>query len=254
MKNLLNILVMVTLVAVPVFAQGEWTIIPNPDTQMHSLYSIAVTPNGTVHAGGGNGTYIRNAGSGFANQPLPAGNPYDIKCLFFVDDDIGYLGGENETISKTTDGGANWVEQREVFNGATIFDMYFWSPDSGIAGGDNTTILRTTDGQTWTEVYNNPAGGEIRSIKCIGPNEFLAGGWDENYQGILLRSEDNGLSWNVVDIGTTDYIKRIDGYNSNIYITTGGSPQMLKSSDRGNTFLAITVPATNGLTGNLCCN
>ncbi len=84
----------------------------------------------------------------FWQNPLPQGN--DLNEVCFVNENIGYVIGENNTYMKTIDGGDTWSYISFPTN-RTINGMYFIDANNGTAVGNYGTILKTTDGgQNWT--------------------------------------------------------------------------------------------------------
>ncbi len=85
-------------------------------------------------------------------------NLYDIE---FFDANIGWAVGDNGTVIKTTNGGANWIFMAnpthgsgKVLNNLSVVDantMYF-------VGGHATLIKTTNGGQSWIEIRNGPFG------------------------------------------------------------------------------------------------
>ena len=75
--------------------------------------------------GGSNWTSITNAGI----------NGYDAFSLFFLDENIGWIGSESEgggnyIVVHTADGGANWVTQ-DVPATEEIYSIFFWDINNG---------------------------------------------------------------------------------------------------------------------------
>ncbi|MFW0862621.1 MAG: T9SS type A sorting domain-containing protein [Candidatus Komeilibacteria bacterium] len=237
MKKLMITIVMAALVAMPVFVFAEWQVVPYAYTS--DLQSISATPNGTVHTVGWYGLYASGTLNGLDAQPYPEGTneATDWNVVRAINNDVIYIGGES--IVKSLDGGESWTEQFEFSTDDAVYDMDFWNPDSGIAGGDNLTILLYT-GSDWNIVYSIPDGGMIRSVKRIAYNTFLAGGWDQNYEGIMLRSDDGGSSWTEIELSTSDFVNGITSLNSTVYVA--GPNSIRKSTDNGLSFFSVPQP------------
>ncbi len=94
--------------------------------------------------------------------------PTSFNAIFFVDDNVGYMGGPWGLMGKTTDGGANWVTFG-VPDFEEIYDLFFISPDSGVVVGKPGMVRFTADGgNTWEEDPELTTLLAGRSIKKIG--------------------------------------------------------------------------------------
>jgi photosystem II stability/assembly factor-like uncharacterized protein len=82
----------------------------------------------------------------------------DLRDVFFVTPEIGYVSGDAGTLLKTTDAGASWMpllggdpQSQE----RAIGQLWFVSPTVGWAAqvtSSHTNLLHTTDGETWTRI------------------------------------------------------------------------------------------------------
>ena len=78
-----------------------------------------------------------------------------------VGGDFGWVGNNEGTILKTSDGGSNWVEQ---YNGTeTFYSVDFVDANEGWAVGEDGIVRHTVNGgQTWPEQYS--AGPDLKSV------------------------------------------------------------------------------------------
>lgn len=91
-------------------------------------------------------------------EPVNYGEDIDLRDVFFVTPEIGYVSGDAGTLLKTTDAGASWTpllggdpQSQE----RAIGQLWFVSPTVGWAAqvtSTHTNLLRTTDGETWTRI------------------------------------------------------------------------------------------------------
>jgi photosystem II stability/assembly factor-like uncharacterized protein len=127
----------------------------------------------------------------------------------FIDTVLGWVGGENGEILKTTDGGRNWLLQRSSGN-STISDLFMLNARLGWAVSliyyvdtvayFGSEILRTTNGgTTWigsrfeeNDRYYNTV---MFQDSLVG---FIAG-----ERGDIQRSTDGGLSWRRMQVDTS---------------------------------------------------
>ena len=59
----------------------------------------------------------------------------NLKSIFFLNDKLGWVAGQNGTIYHTTDGGESWVAQNSGSN-FDLFSIIFTDSINGIAVGD----------------------------------------------------------------------------------------------------------------------
>lgn len=169
--------------------------------------------------------------------------------IHFVDDNVGFIIGQNGTILKTTDGGFIWDE---IQSGVThyLLDISFANENVGYING-----LKTTDGGTTWTVQSTTT--DFSFMHAFNENHVIAnyafGGND--YQ----VSFDGGSTWNGVPIPTlpdmdlfayrpNDYasIDEAIGYlslNKGI-LESADTLRLLKTTNGGNSWTPIAVPAS----------
>ncbi|MBI4646626.1 MAG: T9SS type A sorting domain-containing protein [Bacteroidia bacterium] len=182
--------------------------------------------------------------------------------IFFINDTIGYVAGNEGSILKTTDGGLNWTYQQfgtyETFN-----SIYFLNKDTGYVGGNGGCFLRTYDGGlNWTilpintpDTYLNESG--LLSISFPNVNiGFIA--IDDMADGAIIRTTDGGNNWEISlhqPARTLFFVNADVGYaihDYNIYKTTnGGGPVSIKKLDGNNTVTTVFYEQKNN-TIHLC--
>lgn len=156
---------------------------PGPNVAIRSTWSFDAT---TAIVGGGyvNGGCYRTTNNGADWSYSETGNIYD---LWFVDDLLGFCGGEGGALARTTDGGINWQPLTSPTN-ASINSIFFLNDTLGyIAGGG---AHRTTDGgDTWTYLGSVPQ--YTMSIHFTNPDT----GYAISVSGQVVRTVDGGDTW-----------------------------------------------------------
>ncbi|MEZ4757802.1 MAG: YCF48-related protein [Flavobacteriales bacterium] len=177
---------------------------PGPNVAIRSTWAFSPT---TALACGGyvnGGCYRTTNGGSSWTQVLDGGNIFDI---WFVNEQLGFCGGEGGTLARTTDGGATW-EWLDSPTSASINSLFFLNDTLGFFAGSGGA--RTTDGgETWTILNELPQF--TMSIFFTDPDT----GYAVQYSGYVLRTTDGGDSWDQVvpapfDVGMND-AQLVDG-------------------------------------------
>lgn len=142
---------------------------------------------------------------------IPSGTNSKLNSIDFPSASIGYIGGNDSTLLKTTDGGATWnpVNFTGVDflpGGEHILKLQFVSETTGfMTVGPYSGSYKTMDGgQTWTQL-------PLSSNLCYNEGLFFT---DENngfiagsgcFQSELIDRLSNG-TWSAATISTTNFI------------------------------------------------
>ncbi|WP_160118594.1 FG-GAP-like repeat-containing protein [Chryseotalea sanaruensis] len=181
------------------------------------------------------------------------GNLYsELKGIFLFDVNTIYV-SQRKGMFKSSDGGFNW---NEINNGITGLGGYepgsLVMTDNGrlirVSGLGLGLFLSTDDGQSWDFLYNTPLNANFIGLKKIGSAIYA-------YGEKLVRSTDNGSTWNLVFegalVGCGSYMNNFENLDASTFYTvtsyncTAGTPQfnLTVSVDAGLTW------TTNLITG-----
>ena len=143
---------------------------------------------------------------------LHSGNRISLRGLSVVDDNTVWVSGNNGTVGKSVDGGANWAWMKvKGFDSTDFRDIEAFDDKTAIIMGisEPAYILKTTDGgANWKTVYENKTKGmfldamdfadELHGIIVGDPinNEFFIG-----------STNDGGNTWTNRPIRTTPLIR-----------------------------------------------
>jgi photosystem II stability/assembly factor-like uncharacterized protein len=159
------------------------------------------------------------------------------------------------TIVRSTDNGSSW---ENVTPPGTYGDItYIYNSLTGVTFGNNTFVAvsdgnfqfwRSTDnGSSFSGFYpsNQTSKNHLFYGITFGNNTFVAVGYDYNENvGAIIRSTDNGLSWeNVTYYPTVDVLFGV-GFGNNTFVAVGNSGNIVRSTDNGATWENATSPTS----------
>jgi len=215
------VLVMVSVLSAAVSA-GQWRLQPVAVKTTYRTVS-AVAP-AVVWAAGSRGSfsYSTDGGANWQHGTVAGAEELDFRDVHAVDAGEAYLlssgPADKSRIYKTMDGGRTWKLQFISANPKASFDGFaFWDDQNGIAVSDpidgRFLIIRTTDGgESWWEI---PFANAPRALP--GETAFSTGA------SITVQG------------------------NTHAWLATGGAAaRVLRSGDRGFTWLAAETPITAG--------
>ncbi|MCB2203252.1 T9SS type A sorting domain-containing protein [bacterium] len=156
------------------------------------------------------GRYIINKSSdaggswniSLTGSAFPDANP---KTIAFANSQLGFVAGDGGRILRTEDGGLSWAIVHGIGYISTISDLVFSTPDFGMAATFSSTLLITTNGgRRWDEVL--PSSEHTLRNVAVAPDGtwYLTGLTSANVYD-LLRSTNNGLTWEVLSRMPLDY-------------------------------------------------
>lgn len=269
------------LLGAPILVFAQWQALDVHSTA--NFRSVHVADENTVWIGGTAGTILKseNAGLSWKQISPPSSDSLDFRSV------VGFPGGKKAVamsigeaekgkarIYYTEDGGENWrltfsTNQKGVF----LNCLGFWDDQNGLCMGDPIDgrfyLLRTRDGgKSWEETIpsHRPKSlpGEIAfaasgSTLHMGEDGLVLIGTGGMEKGRLFRSQDQGVSWAVVETpiqgGASAGIFGIYFWNRHQGIVLGGDykkytgnySNMALSNDGGTSWVGASLTLPPGL-------
>ncbi len=118
-------------------------------------------------------------------------NEYDrIICMFFADEDVGYIFTISPQIYRSTDGGTSWELRGAMSSQVIAAESLPGYPDTVLASPGGGRIIRSVDGAwTWDLVYQDDYLDSCVDFAFEDDERGLGvGGW-------LFSTSDGGLTW-----------------------------------------------------------
>lgn len=120
--------------------------------------------------------------------------------LDFPTQQVGYIGGHDGAILKSTDGGEQWSLQHfdgEARRPAIVYDLMFDDEQTGFAVGSYGLMLKTTDGgEQWNRVESDIEFLGFHNSQIVRVSETLLLVVGE--KGLAARSADGGETWEML--------------------------------------------------------
>lgn len=240
-----------------------------PLAKQKLLLDIVQTSNGKFIAVGERG-HILLSNSGQEWQQVEVPTQATLVAVDFVDDNVGYVVGHDNTILKTQDGGNTWTLQN--FDPAAekpFLDVLFFDANHGITIGAYGQFYRTKDGGvTWVredhievlpeedveylaevkeedlELYHEELGSilpHFNRLKLVGDVLYMVG-----EVGLIARSTDLGLHWQLLeeiypgsffDIAAVDDVLVVGGLRGHVF----------RSEDNGANWSEVETGVTSSI-------
>ncbi|MBN1774384.1 MAG: hypothetical protein JXB32_24195 [Deltaproteobacteria bacterium] len=262
------------LLAAPA-AHAGWTLLQNGTGQDAGYFDISAVDGqhamavGMHDPGTGNSEAVlavtTNGTTWTTSRPdggLP--NPMGMElytCVEMVTTELAFVGGMGKLLV-TTSGGAGWTGYKEAdwgfMRGPSIADISFVDEQNGILVGSGDVVRRTTDGgTTWTPLDTPVPGEDLGGVQFQAGNRVWVWGGSSTtdpdtreitgYEGgLLARSTDGGVTWQVVFQGeprAVEHLFMLNGTEGWMISNSMGGPRFEKTADGGATWTAETVPS-----------
>lgn len=164
--------------------------------------------------------------------------------IYFINNDSGYIVGNNGLLFRTTDGGDNWIQINTNVS-HNLFNISFANETIGFING-----LKTTDGGlTWTI---QPASEKFGLIHALDENNLIAV-LDEafSFYGDIYKSSDGGESWEIIAnpiAPSTGAYTDVCFINDDLgYLSAWYFGHLVKTIDGGDNWTEIIIDEVDGL-------
>ena len=182
--------------------------------------------------------------------------------VYFIDNDNGFIVGDNGTFLKTTDAGENWISHSTSTN-ESIMSVQFLNQNIGFTVAyltDSAWVMKTTDGgENWVTQILNPTYPilYLQTIQFtdsnIGWTAGQRGDWGSSY-AVLYKTTDGGSVWFEVTTPISSYYSSLSSLHftdsDNGWITgwwykydSTGYPilPIFKTTDGGNSWIDQSI-------------
>ncbi len=169
-----------------------------------------------------------------------SGTTENLRNVFFIDENTGWVSGDDGVILKTTDSGETWVKKE---SGTTdqITSIHFSNNDFGwaIIKSPEKIIISTDGGEIWTD-RSVPISFLEDAYFIDSQSGWAVGGGDAANKYSLLKTTDGGINWIGQD-SSSAYFYKIQFVSSHTAFISGTFPlqnigEILKTSDDGTTW------------------
>lgn len=191
------------------------------------------------------GTILKTEDGGQTWVRQNTGTENHLFQTFFLNEKDGWAVGFMGTIIHTPDGGETWEKQRENVD-ANFNGVHFVDTEYGWVVGEFGTVLHTRDGGiTWKQqkpytLFKNEDDPWADVILALYGVKFIdrRRGWVVGMEGVLLKTEDGGESWQ--DLGKiTEYAYySVEIFGQRAW-AVGKAGNYILSRDGGKTFQSI---------------
>jgi photosystem II stability/assembly factor-like uncharacterized protein len=164
------------------------------------------------------------------------------RCVFFLNDTLGWIGTESGKVLRTTDGGTTWtLMQSGLPSSNYITHIQFLDVDTGYASCLGAKVIKSVDGgQTW-----QPVGPVNLAMVVYGLHFFDAQtGVGVGSVGKVMRTTDGGATWDSIPSGTT-YTMLALAAQGNVLVAAGDFGRTMRSTDGGLTWAVQQVGVTD---------
>ncbi|BDQ03133.1 YCF48-related protein [Ignavibacterium sp.] len=174
-----------------------------------------------------------------------SGTTKRLLSCFFISENVGWAAGDQGTILKTTNGGAEWVPQM-VPSDYNVHSIVFVDSLNGFAVlykflGSNrlSQIIKTTNGGNNWSIIGQYLDFVLISISFADAYNGIAVGSD----GVILITTDKGNSWYFYDPLFAAWYTATYSKSSNLFWVGGNTyGYMLRTTDLGSRWSYIAIP------------
>jgi len=167
----------------------------------------------------------------------------DLHQIVFKDANTGIVVGDGGAIFVTTNSGVNWISKNSGTTAQLRGASFAGGSTFYAVGRDGAAVKSTDDGNTWSTLVS----GTIERLLCV----FAIGEkvWVGARNGLMLYSNNGGLTFTNMINPTSDDIKDIQFINESIGFACGSNSFFMYTSDSGTNWISRSSGILFGLNG-----
>jgi photosystem II stability/assembly factor-like uncharacterized protein len=157
-------------------------------------------------------------------------------AMYFLDNQVGFVGGNLGKINKTIDGGATWQNMTSGL-GTELYTVHATHSDTAYAGGKEGKIFKTENGGV-TYFQQTKAFPSIINKLLFTSNNI---GFACSDSGRILKTTDGGKNWMLKPTNTTRGFTDMSFINPSQGFASASGGLVFKTTDAGETWDSIAT-------------
>lgn len=170
--------------------------------------------------------------------PQVSGTTKTLGSIFFLNDNIGFVGGAQGTLLKTTNGGTNWIALNSGQDGYCA-GIYFLNESTGYIAAPGRIIKTTNGGMNWFDSY---AIGSYPT-SCYFMNAQT--GYVVGRYNFIMKTTNAGVNWfgqfSPLPPSLDPYFTKVLFNEGRGFITVAGSSNLLITTNHGINWVDVTT-------------
>ena len=205
--------------------------------------NVGYVVGGSISTGNSFGDLLKTTDGGNSWVKLPFQTDYRIYSVFFLNEQLGYVGSQGPSgLYRTTDGGQNWtsINTGTGVTSSILYDIDFINPDTGFVCYASSQVARTTNGgATWSSISPGWSSAAVYDMFIVSTSSIYILGPG----GRISRSTDGGNNFSqLTSLGTTT-LYSLYFVSADTGFIAASSGKIFKTVD-GLNFNEITSPVT----------
>lgn len=175
----------------------------------------------------------------------------DFFSVSMINQQTGYISGQNSKVYKTTNGGVNWLPKTQP--SGTNYSLYtidFIDENTGwtfvnLASVPGGNVFKTTNGgENWIQYSTGGSSENIYSADMVDANTGYCVYNPSNRP--VYKTTNGGVNWTGLTTGLTGSLRDVDAVTADIvYVCqTSGTQRVAKTTNGGANWTLITLPVT----------
>jgi len=175
-------------------------------------------------------------GQWYTLSPSPSFN--NLKSVYFINSNTGWIGGSGGTILKTMNGGSSWTAQ-SITSPYTVYDIKFVSDNVGfLCTGDGKIFKTTNAGNDWVVKFSGSGYGFFGMHFRNSSNGHVVGGPAFGSPKIR-KTSDGGETWSSVPTSGLNQLRAVHFFSGSYGIVSGADGKINKTVNGGTNWYRV---------------